>query len=305
MTVTTLTGPYFIGVGPEKTGTSWIFQNLLHHPDIWLVPPKELNYFYETLHHPQDNWSQRLRFDSTWYTRRYRRYLITRPGHLFKYPRHVTEPWRLLWDWEYIFSNHTDDWYRSAFRFVKQHQRGGEISPSYFFLPEEGIAHLQRVAPDAKIILSIRNPVDWCWSFAKMSLMKNKGRKIDQVPESEFKDFFDARLGYASFSDAIARWRKYFPEKQVSINFFDEISDNPQKLMMDICLFLDIDQNKIPERVWNNLSRKVNAGKKEKLPRQFGIFLATGFLPEVEKLCAMFDGYPHQWKAELESIVQE
>ena len=38
-------GPDFIGVGPEKTGTTWIHSRLRRHPDVWVPPIKELRYF--------------------------------------------------------------------------------------------------------------------------------------------------------------------------------------------------------------------------------------------------------------------
>lgn len=36
--------PHFLGVGAQKAGTTWLWENLRLHPDIWLPPRKELHF---------------------------------------------------------------------------------------------------------------------------------------------------------------------------------------------------------------------------------------------------------------------
>lgn len=36
---------FFIGVGPGKTGGTWLYRTLQQHPDAQIPPIKELNYF--------------------------------------------------------------------------------------------------------------------------------------------------------------------------------------------------------------------------------------------------------------------
>ena len=38
--------PDFIGIGAPKAGTTWIFENLRKHPDIFVTPVKETNFFH-------------------------------------------------------------------------------------------------------------------------------------------------------------------------------------------------------------------------------------------------------------------
>ena len=37
--------PDFLGIGAQKSGTSWLAKNLRHHPDIFISEEKELHYF--------------------------------------------------------------------------------------------------------------------------------------------------------------------------------------------------------------------------------------------------------------------
>src|SRR4029453_18936667 len=51
--------PDFLCVGAQKAGTSWLYHQLVSHPDFWMPPVKELHYFDEMTHsrHPDpENW---------------------------------------------------------------------------------------------------------------------------------------------------------------------------------------------------------------------------------------------------------
>lgn len=37
--------PEFLGIGAQKAGTTWLYQNLRRHPGLFLPEPKELHYF--------------------------------------------------------------------------------------------------------------------------------------------------------------------------------------------------------------------------------------------------------------------
>lgn len=39
------TGPNFIGIGAQRAGTTWLYENLRGHPDIFLPSKKELRFF--------------------------------------------------------------------------------------------------------------------------------------------------------------------------------------------------------------------------------------------------------------------
>src|SRR5438128_11210161 len=53
--VTGNAGPDFSCVGPQKTGTGWLYQQLEPHPDFWMPPIKELHYFDQLSRPPLAN----------------------------------------------------------------------------------------------------------------------------------------------------------------------------------------------------------------------------------------------------------
>ena len=39
--------PDFLCIGAQRSGTTWLYQNLRRHPEIWMPPAKEIHYFDE------------------------------------------------------------------------------------------------------------------------------------------------------------------------------------------------------------------------------------------------------------------
>jgi hypothetical protein len=50
--------PDFLGIGAQKSGTSWLHENLRHHPDAFVSPVKELHYFDSHFDEPLRNYSE-------------------------------------------------------------------------------------------------------------------------------------------------------------------------------------------------------------------------------------------------------
>lgn len=51
--------PNFLGIGAQKAGTTWLYENLRRHPEIWMPKRKEIHYFDKLRHEPG--------YDDSWY----------------------------------------------------------------------------------------------------------------------------------------------------------------------------------------------------------------------------------------------
>ena len=69
-------GPDFLCIGPEKTGTTWLYKNLKKHPKVFL-PKKELRYFWAQVYLPNETIIKRIT-SSHWHYRDLRRYFKRR-----------------------------------------------------------------------------------------------------------------------------------------------------------------------------------------------------------------------------------
>ena len=61
--------PDFLGIGAQKSGTTWLHHNLSQHPGVWMPPVKELHYF----DHPHRTPSVALLPLAGWQARRARK----------------------------------------------------------------------------------------------------------------------------------------------------------------------------------------------------------------------------------------
>jgi hypothetical protein len=52
--------PDFLGIGAQKAGTTWLYDNLCCHPDLFLPRPKELHYFDRSFHESLRSYADRF-----------------------------------------------------------------------------------------------------------------------------------------------------------------------------------------------------------------------------------------------------
>jgi hypothetical protein len=55
-----LTLPHFLGIGAQRSATTWLFQNLRRHPDLYLPERKELHYFDWDFHRTVHSYAARF-----------------------------------------------------------------------------------------------------------------------------------------------------------------------------------------------------------------------------------------------------
>jgi len=137
--------PHFLCIGAQRSGTSWLYDNLRQVPGLWLPPVKELHYFD--------------RIDPDFYrnpSHAYRRFHPHLRDRLARNARNLgalvprlaaelaREGLRLpLWGHAYYFGKPSDEWYRGLFRSAAA--RGlitGEITPALNELVESGIVRV-------------------------------------------------------------------------------------------------------------------------------------------------------------------
>jgi hypothetical protein len=53
--------PDFLGIGAQKAGTTWLYEMLRHHPDLYLASPKEVHYFDRRFHRTLSYYTRRFR----------------------------------------------------------------------------------------------------------------------------------------------------------------------------------------------------------------------------------------------------
>ncbi len=251
--------PDFLIVGPQRTGTTWLHAHLRYHPEIMLSEPKEL-YFFSSLKSPQGPRFQSNELD--WYLRFFReplsRVLL----------RHAISLWR----------------YRQLYRPKVR----GEATASYAGLDRDVIREITALKPDIKAILMIRNPVDRAWSHAKKDLARNRGRKLEEVSESEFERFFTDpyQRNCGRYSENIDNWLAYLQTGRLLVAVFDDIDARPEALLLAVMSFLGVTSDR--RYISSEVRQPVNPTEASKIPERYRRLLEELLRDDITKLNMRF-----------------
>lgn len=296
--------PDFLGIGTPRAGTTWLWENLRQHPQIWLPYRKELHYFDRATSYPSPSFlatqrlSQRLFGHEKDHTQ-YRRVLLR---SLIRDLRHPS--WnRLRWDWTYLFGTINDQWYASLF----EQGRGkvkGEITPGYALLEPKDIEHVHQLVPRAKLIILIRNPVERTWSSLRKRA-KRSTSNLESLPEETLLQMINSRAlaMRANYLATFSNWRLYYPPDQFFIGFYEEISQTPREFLLRLFEFLGV---QVSERyITPAAERRYNASLEMSIPPRLNTLLAIKYYDQIKALSETIGGYTTQWLAGIEDALAD
>ena len=208
--------PDFMIIGPQRTGTTWLFRNLEQHPKVRL-PLKKETYYFSTLGNPEHHRHQFATLQD------YLKIFYETPKRLIK---------------------RNYDSLRRAFTRYRPDVTG-EATATYATLKEGIIEDIVLLNPDIKIILMLRDPIDRAWSHAKKDLRK-KGRRIEDASRDELDAYFASKgqRMLADFPGMIQRWGKHLKPGHLFVATFDDLGKDSPALLKSTCRFLGVPDTK-------------------------------------------------------------
>jgi len=296
MSEKTFLKPDFIGIGPPKTGTTWIYKNLSQHQQISMPPDKEIRYFYEK-HFVGELGLLKLLLSDHWHVKGRRAFHKNRLRAHFKSLLGCRlDVHDLRWDLKYLFGNRSFSWYASLFN---ENCVSGDISAKYCELPEEWIRKIKHHFPRLKVLITLRDPVEREWSRAKMNLSKKPNRPLSTVKKHEFLTQFNDPPQKTSndYKRVIESWSRYFPSEQILVLFYDELVEDPYGYFLKICRFLSIKEP--DEEAKAKLEEYVFKGVKGGIPDEFRDILFEMHQDNILDLIGYYpdNDYPKRWLA--------
>ena len=231
---TTKTAPNFFVVGAPKAGTTSLYHYLDQHPEIYMSPIKEPNYFAEEIR--LVNMCGELQEQTSRDLQALHQYL--------QGPMSEKRFGGLVSDW--------DD-YLKLFRNVKAEKAIGEASVSYLW-SSTAAENIRLRIPNAKIIMILRNPADRAFSqylenLANGRIQNSFREQIESGAACRDKKFrvMHPFLEFGLYHDQVNRFLERFPKKNVRILLYHEYQTQPAKLLMDTCSFLNVDPAFTPD----------------------------------------------------------
>ena len=159
--------------------------------------------------------------------------------------------------------------YEALFDGWKGEKAIGEASPGYLFA-EESAGMIKAAAPDAKIIISLRNPAEMAYSLWRyISRIGDRGEHLtfeEALGEEDKRmndpEFHRSETWHGSFYyyhrgfyyEQVKRYIDAFGKDNVKIFIFEDFVKDPMKICSEAFLFLGVDPEFKPDL------RKKNAG---------------------------------------------
>ena len=270
----------FIGIGAQKSGTSWLYKQFDKSDQINLPPLKELHYFDSSTDYPSPNFLAETNLTSR----------LLNPKWTIK-ALHKVKREKENRDWfkKWFFSDYNDEWYLSLFQDFDKCV--GEMTPAYAILSEEDVANMIKLlGPETKIIFMLRNPIDRAWSSYKYMNRKEQYTSSDFEEAKSFL-YSEYQTLRSNYFNTIELYKKYF--KSIFIGFFDAIVENPRALLYDVFQYLELDTSEI--EYFADLDKRINTSKNIKMPQDIELLLKNMYSQPISELASRYGGYFKKW----------
>ena len=212
--------PNFLIIGAAKSGTTSLASYLAQHPEVYVSPWKEPNYF-------------------------------ALAGRELPLPGPV--PPRVMFNLHYFHTATTFEQYEALFRGVRAEKAVGEASVRYLYYPEAA-PRIKALLPDVRLVAILREPVSRLYSHYCMNVQ----HQLEPLPLREALAAEPERIAagwgwdwhYVAVSSYAAQIRRYldlFDRSQLKILLHDDLVAQPQATFQAICRHLGINDRFEPD----------------------------------------------------------
>jgi len=209
--------PNFFVIGPARCATESLYSYLKQHPQIYMSPIKETNWFVF--------YGQPICYRG--------------PGD----QRELESC--------YVPSLEA---YEAQFAGIRDEIAVGEASPWYIYAPQVP-ERVKRDLPQAKFIAMLRNPVDRAYSAYGMLRLSQREPVGDflrafQLEQDRIDASWEPLWHYKSmgmYYEQIKRYYDCFGEKQLRVYLYDDFDARPFAVLRDVFRFLGVDDDFLPD----------------------------------------------------------
>jgi hypothetical protein len=212
-TVETMTLPNFLVIGAAKAGTTSLHGYLSQHPQVYVSPVKETNFFAFEGH--------RVDYRGPGDAQNINRTSIT-----------------------------AFDAYQQQFHTVRDQTAVGEVSPLYLYL-EQAPARIYHYLPGVRLVVVLRNPIDRAYS-SFLHLRRDRREPVAQFEQALDQEEARIRANWAPlwhyramgfYFAQLKRYYERFGRERIRIYLYEHFSQDPAALLIDLFEFLEIDSS--------------------------------------------------------------
>ncbi|MEA1953752.1 MAG: sulfotransferase [Campylobacterota bacterium] len=251
----------FLSVGAMKAGTTWLYEQLKEHPEIYFTPEKEIHYFANKVGiEKQLNHRNRI--------------LKLKPI-LEKYakgnPMFVSQNTdEISWYANYARPKEIDnEWYESLFSLNTEKKYCADFSNLYCQMDKDGWCNVKKTAKNIKVIYTLRDPLERLWSHYKFHMKwVNREDEALEVGFDHFKELLDMHFFWvnAEYAKNYTLLKQNLKDDELMILYFEDFREDPIKMLLEVQNFLEIEQVFPDEKT---LEKKVNKTKEFSVPSEW------------------------------------
>jgi hypothetical protein len=206
-----VTLPNFVVIGAAKAGTTALYWYLAEHPEVFMSPVKETNYFA---------------------------YGLDAEGRLLYGDPDVHRfPVKSLSEYEQLFAGADDA------------VAVGEASPIYLECPQAA-NRIRELLPESRLICGLRHPIDRAYSDYQMYL-RRRGRRLEPARDLTATSAWarpDSRwMRIGRYHEQLKRYFDAFPRDQLHVFLFDDLKRSPLHTVQNVYGFLGVDPAFTPD----------------------------------------------------------
>lgn len=282
--------PFFIGVGAQRAGTTWVGHFLRSLPDVRFSPIKETCFF--------DSKYVEKRKDALLGSINTRLALLGLANYTRKYPISGAK----LWIHYSGMRKMKDKSYRGYFdELARSGTIAGEISPSYAILNQNVIAQIETLLDQPNYFFIMRNPVDRLLSqFSFLSSRRGLDAPTGKDIEDALLNLCDASM-HIDYAQSLVSYGSAVPRERFR-TFYTEHLFDPRRMQNEcdgLCDFLGIGQKTV------HGNRAVNRAPEVEISIKTRTFLVQRLIKSYNAARTYNDtDLPESWRNDLELVGQ-
>lgn len=190
------------------------------------------------------------------------------------------------------------DWWLGLFAAPADDIKRGEITPAYTTLPAATVAEVHQAAPQARLFLSLRNPMSRAWSAAQMD-----AKFADLDPRQQPDDWYIERFRSAGsllrgdYLAALDNWTAAYGAAALLTILFDEIEQRPKATIRKVAAHIGVDPDFYAPLARDQIGRPVFVGQRLALRPSLLPILREIYLPQIDRLAARLDRSLDHWRS--------
>lgn len=149
------------------------------------------------------------------------------------------------------------DDYLQLFKDAENEKIIGEASTNYIYF-ESALEGICEFNPDAKIIIMLREPVDFLYSFYHHTLRNGKQCQnfddwLEQQRQKSSDKLLPERIKYEKY---VQRWISFFGSEQVKVVIYEDFKSDNVFWYQNVLKFLGVDASFVPEFNQHNQAKQ-------------------------------------------------